>query len=315
MSATPAAALDRGGLYAAIGAYIIWGVFPVYWHFLKHVPSLEIIAHRVIWCAAFVLGGLLLWQGPRRIRKALAAPRVLPLMLASASLISVNWGLYIWAVTHGHVVESSLGYFINPLVNVALAVLVLGERLNPRQWTAVALAAAGVLWLTVQLGQLPWIALSLALSFACYGLIRRFAQVEAVMGLGVESGLLLLPALGVLLWMWTLPGTVEVPLPALSGLDLGLLVLGGGLTALPLIGFAYGARRIPYSLVGVLQYISPTLQLICGVWVFGEPFTSAQAVGFGLIWAGLAVYAVDGVWRARRPVPVTAVAEACEASR
>jgi chloramphenicol-sensitive protein RarD len=297
-AAVQAATLDRGGLSAAIGAYVLWGVFPLYWFYLKHVPSLQIIAHRVIWCALFVIGWLLLQSGLAGFRRALSTPRVLPLLIASSVLISVNWGLYIWAVTNGHVVQSSLGYFINPLVNVALGVLVFRERLNPRQWSSVSLAALGVLWLTVQQGELPWIALSLALSFACYGLIRKVAAVESVQGLGIESAFLLLPAL--LVVALGLGADSAHTAWQLTGSDWILLIIGGGLTALPLIGFAYGARRIPYSLMGVLQYLSPTLQLICGVWLLGEAFTQAQAVGFGLIWLALLVYAADGIWRSRR---------------
>jgi chloramphenicol-sensitive protein RarD len=303
LNGSDAGPLDRGGLSAALGAYVLWGVFPLYWFFLKHLPALQIIAHRVIWCALFVIGWLLLKSGAEGFRRALATPRVLPLLLASSVLITVNWGLYIWAVTNGHVVQSSLGYFINPLVNVALGVVVFGERLNPRQWTSVGLAAAGVLWLTVQQGGLPWIALSLALSFACYGLIRKVAAVESVQGLGIESAFLLLPALLVVAFAWGADAAHTAW--QLTGREWVLLIIGGGLTALPLIGFAYGARRIPYSLMGVLQYLSPTLQLICGVLLLGEPFTATQALGFSLIWLALLVYAGDGIWRARQRVLVT----------
>lgn len=304
--------LDRGGLWAAIFAYALWGVFPLYWQLLKHVPALEIISHRVIWCAIFVVGWLLLLDRGRGFRTALATPRVLPMLLASSVLISANWGLYIWAVTHGHVVDSSLGYFINPLVNVALGVLVLGERLNPRQWTAVALAALGVAWLTWQLGHPPWIALSLALTFGAYGLIRKLAAVESVQGLGLESGILFLPALLLLLVGTQWSGFVGL---AHAPSDWLLLIFGGALTALPLIGFAYGARRIPFTMIGVLQYISPSLQLLCGVWLLHEPFTRTQLVGFSLIWAGLLVYALDGWWRARHPVVVTPELDTADACR
>lgn len=304
--------LDRGGLWAAIFAYALWGVFPLYWQLLKQVPALEIIAHRVIWCALFVIGWLLLLDRGRGFRTALATPRVLPMLLASSVLISANWGLYIWAVTHGHVVDSSLGYFINPLVNVALGVLVLGERLNPRQWTAVALAALGVAWLTWQLGHPPWIALSLALTFGAYGLIRKLAAVESVQGLGLESGILFVPALLLLLVGTHWSGFVGL---AHAPVDWLLLIVGGALTALPLIGFAYGARRIPFTMIGVLQYISPSLQLLCGVWLLHEPFTRTQLVGFSLIWAGLLVYALDGWWRARHPVVVTPELDTADACR
>jgi len=287
--------LDRQGLAAAVVAYVIWGVFPLYWYLLRHVPALEIMAHRIVWCALFVAGWLFLSQGRGWLRASLR-PGVGRMLLVSSVLISGNWGLYIWAVTHGHVVESSLGYFINPLVNVLLGVLVLRERLNGAQWTAVAVAGAGVLWLTVQLGQPPWIALALAFSFAFYGLIRKVAHVDAVPGLAIESLLMLLPALGLLGWMHA-HGEARF-LGGQPGSDV-LLVIGGVMTALPLIGFAFGARRIPYSTIGILQYIAPSLQLICGVWLLDEPFSGAQAVGFGCIWLALLIYAGDGLRRLR----------------
>lgn len=309
--------MDRGffqGFWAVFGAFVIWGLFPLYWHQLHQVPALQIVAHRVVWCGVLVVGWLLLRQGAGWLRQALARPRV-PLMLgASSLLISINWGLYIWAVNNGHVVESSLGYFINPLVNVLLGVLLLHEKLNAAQRLAVASAAAGVAWLTWQLGALPWIALALALSFGSYGLIRKIAAVEAIPGLGVESVFLFLPALAYLLWTHGQGQGAFGHLPLL--LDL-MLVAGGAMTAIPLIWFAYGARRIPYSLVGIIQYVGPTLQLLTGVFLFGEAFSRVQAVGFGLIWAALAIYAGDGLWRSRRrrpllPVPPAAAAITAE---
>jgi chloramphenicol-sensitive protein RarD len=291
-----AAPVDRRGLLAAIAAYVMWGVFPLYWYLLKDVPSLQIISHRVIWCGVFVGGWLLLRDGPGWLQRALAAPRVAPLLVVSGILIGANWGVYIWAVTHGRVVDASLGYFINPLVSVLLGVLVLRERLDPAQWAAVGLAALGVAWLTFRHGELPWISLWLAASFGVYGLIRKVAAVDAMPGLAIESGVLLLPALGWLLWAESRGDGAFLHGGATRDL---LLVFGGALTALPLLGFAYGARRIPYSLVGLLQYLSPSLQLLIGVTLLGEPFVRAQAVGFGLIWLGLLLYALDGWRRAR----------------
>lgn len=293
---------DRRGLAAAIGAYAMWGLFPLYWYQLKMVPAVETVAHRVVWCAVFVFGWLALRPGQGELRRALAAPRVLVLLIASSTLISVNWGIYIWAVTHGRVLDASLGYFINPLANVLVGVLLLRERLSAPQWGAVALAALGVAWLTFRHGELPWVALALAASFCLYGLIRKVVAVGAVPGLAIESLLLLLPALAWLGWS-------EVRGEGAFGHGGGrpelLLVIGGALTALPLIGFAYGARRLPYSLLGLLQYLSPTLQLLCGL-LLGEAFTRDKMIGFACIWLGLAIYAVDG-WRgARSVVPGTA---------
>lgn len=312
MHASPAP-LDRSGLAATIAAFLLWGVIPLYWHLLKSVPSLEIIAHRIVWCSVFVLAWLFWSQGHRWWRDVLARPGVAGWLVLSSVLIAANWGLYIWAVNAGHVVETSLGYFINPLVNVLLAVLFLRERLNPVQWTAIALATAGVLWLTLHHDGLPWIALCLATSFAFYGLIRKLVAVDAVPGLAIESAYLLLPALAVLGWLAS-HGMLHL---GHDGLDIDLLlIVGGSLTALPLIGFAYGARRIPYSLVGLLQYIAPTLQLLLGVWVFKEPFDRDQLIGFAGIWAALAIYATDGLLRARRREPAlpAVVAEAATCS-
>ena len=291
--------IDRRGLAAAVSAYLIWGVFPLYWALLGHLPALEIIAHRVLWCAVSVSLWLFWSEGRSWLRRALAGRRVGRLLIASSLLISVNWGVYIWAVTNGRVVDASLGYFSNPLLSVALGVGVLGERLNRVQWSAVTLAAVGVLWLTLSQGALPWIALVLASSFAVYGLIRKQVAVEAVPGVAIESLILTPVALGWLLWLAAAQrGSF---LAGSAGQDV-LLVVGGVLTALPLIGFAYGARRIPYSLVGILQYISPTLQLLSGVLLLGEPFGSDRAIGFGCIWLALAVYAQDG-WRRRAKAP------------
>lgn len=295
-----ATALDRRGVAAAVSAYLMWGFFPLYWVLLKQVPALQIIAHRILWCGVFVVGWLLLRDGRSWLRTALSGHRVGWMLLASSVLISVNWGLYIWAVTNGHVVEASLGYFINPLISVLLGVLVFHERLNPSQWAAVAIAFGGVLWLALIHGDPPWIALSLAVSFGLYGMIRKLAAVDALPGLAIESLLLFAPALGWLLWAsWQDSAVFGQGLWTQDA----MLIVGGALTALPLIGFAYGARRIPYSLVGILQYIAPTIQLLCGVLILGEAFSGSQAIGFGCIWLALAVYAIDGWQRSRSASP------------
>ena len=298
---TPAP-LDRRGLWVAAGSFVLWGVMPLYWHLLKAVPSLQIIAHRIVWSTLLVVGWLLWKYGRAWMRETLAQPRAAWMLALSGSLIAFNWGLYIWAVNAGHVVETSLGYFINPLLNVVLGVVVLHERLNRVQWTSVAIATGGVLWLTVHYGSCPWIALALAGSFGAYGLIRKLVAVPPVRGLGIESLYLVLPALALLFW-----GESHGQGGFAGGwgwrVD-ALLVLGGALTALPLIGFADAVRRIPYSVVGLMQYIAPTLQLLCGVLVLGEDFGSERAIGFTLIWIALALYAGEGLLRARRnPLP------------
>jgi chloramphenicol-sensitive protein RarD len=298
-TSTPAAPRpsDRSGLAAAVGAFLIWGLFPLYLKPLSDVPALQILAHRIAWCCLLVFAWLA-WRGELgAVRRALADPGTRLRLVASASLISVNWLVYVWAVTNGQVVEASLGYFINPLLNVVLGVLVLKERLNRAQWIAVTLAALGVAYLTAFAGRPPWIALVLAASFGTYGLIRKMAAVESVPGLAAETLLLAPFAVGWLLWCEA-QGSGAFG-HASAGVN--ALLLGSGLaTALPLALFAYGARLIRYSTIGLLQYVGPTLQFLIGVLVFGEPFPRARAVGFVLIWLGLVFYAADSLWRSRR---------------
>jgi chloramphenicol-sensitive protein RarD len=288
----------RSGLWIAAASFVLWGLMPLYWHLLKVVPSLQIVMHRIVWSALLVAAWLAWKQGRGWLRTALVRPRAAWMLALSGTLIACNWGLYIWAVNAGHVVESSLGYFINPLVSVLFGVVFLHERLNRAQWLSVALAATGVAWLTWQYGQPPWIAIGLALSFALYGLIRKLVAVDAVSGLGVESVYLFLPALVVLLWSET-HGSGHFA----SGWGLGvdaLLIFGGALTALPLIGFAFAVRRVPLSVVGLMQYIAPTIQFLLGVLFFGEAFNRDRATGFVFIWVALAIFAIDGLMRARR---------------
>jgi len=297
------AGLDRRGLLIAIGSFLLWGVMPLWWHMLKDVLSLQIVLHRIAW-SAVIVGAYLTWkQGRGWLRVALAKPRVWWMLALSGLLIGFNWGLYIWAVNAGHVVESSLGYFINPLLNVLLGVVLLRERLGRVQWVSVAIATVGVAWLTLRFGQLPWIALALAASFALYGLIRKVASVESIPGLGVEGAYLLLPAVALLAWS-ALHGQGGFFVPQSAG-GYGawtsvLLIVSGALTALPLVGFAYAVRRVPLSVVGLLQYVAPTMQFLIGVFVFHEAFDRDRAIGFACIWIALAIFAIDGLLRARR---------------
>jgi chloramphenicol-sensitive protein RarD len=301
---------DRRGLFAAIAAFATWGLLPLYLHLLAAVPVMQIMTQRVAWCCVFVFAWLMVRGELRHVRTAMADPQRLLRLLLSALLITVNWLTYVWAVGNHHVVESSLGYFINPLVSVLLGVLFLSERLNPRQWTSVGLAALGVAWLTWQVGHLPWIALTLAISFGLYGFVRKQVAVDAVAGLAIET-LLILPF--ALAWLgfeaWR-----GASVFGHTGLATdGLLIASGLVTAVPLVLFAFGVRRVPLSTIGLLQYFAPSLQLLTALFVFDEPFSQAQAIGFGLIWLGLAVYAIDGLWRGRLPRPVASVA-AAEAS-
>jgi chloramphenicol-sensitive protein RarD len=286
----------RAGLLAALGAFLLWGLFPLYLRAISSVPPLQVIAHRIVWCSLFVVIWLALRRELPAVRAAFATRAVVTRLAASAVLISINWLVYVWAVGHGHVVDASLGYFINPLVSVLLGVVVLRERLNPAQMVAVGMAATGVLYLTIVLGRLPWIALSLAFSFGLYGLIRKVVAVEAVPGMAVET-LLLTPLAGIyLLWV----GMQGIGAFGHSTVTIdALLVVSGLATAVPLSLFSFGARRIPLSTIGLIQYVGPTLQLLLGVTVFAEPFPAVRAGGFVLIWLALAVYAADGLLRSR----------------
>jgi chloramphenicol-sensitive protein RarD len=271
---------------------------PLYWHLLKSVPSLQIVAHRVVWSALLVFAWLLFKHGRGWLRETLAAPRIAWMLALSGVLIGFNWGLYIWAVNAGHVVETALGYFINPLLNVVIGVLFLRERLRPVQWVSVAIAACGVLWLTLRYGSFPWIALLLAASFALYGLIRKLAAVAPIRGLGIESAYLVLPALALLLWGESngQGGFFDEWGIAVDA----LLVFAGVLTALPLIGFAFAVQRVTLSVVGVMQYIAPTLQFLIGVLVFREAFDTDRAIGFVFIWIALVLFAGEGLLRSWR---------------
>ncbi len=293
----PTSSLDLRGLASAAGAFFIWGLLPLYLKALERVPVLQVTAHRLVWGCLFALGWLLLRRELSGVREALSTPGVRWRLVTSAALISANWTTYIYGIATERVVETSLGYFINPLLNVVLGVVVLRERLNPVQWTAVAIAAAGVSYLTWSAGHPPWIALTLAFTFGLYGLVRKVVRVDALAGFASETLLLLPIGLAYLIWC-EIAGRGTLGHEGFT-MDF-LLILGGPLTAIPLVLFAFGARRIPYSTVGLLQYIGPTMQLLLAVLVFREPFAGPRVIGFSLIWTALAIYAADGVWRARR---------------
>jgi chloramphenicol-sensitive protein RarD len=287
--------MNAGIAYATL-AFVMWGLFPLYFRQIAAVPPLEVVLHRSVWSLLFVLLLLAVLRRFGWLKPLLREPRRLGTFALSALLLSGNWLVYVYAVQSGQVVEASLGYFINPIVSVLLGVLVLHERLNRVQWAAVALAAAGVLWLTVLHGRLPWIALVLAVSFGLYGLMRKTASLGALEGLALETLLLAPLVVPALLW-WTLRGH-----GAMAQGDVALdawLVIGGPLTALPLLLFAAGARRLPLATVGLLQYLSPTIQLALGVWVFHEPFDATRLAGFAFIWAALLLYSLDGLRRSR----------------
>lgn len=287
----------KDGLAPTAAAFAIWGAFPLYFHLLRQVSALQVTAHRVLWSCVFVIALIGVKGELGTIRTALRDRGVLWRLALSAGLITTNWLVYVYGVLSGRVVETSLGYFIGPLVNVLLGVVVLSEKLTPAQWTAVGLAGMGVAYLTVLAGGLPWIALSLALLFAVYGLIRKMVRIESLPGLAIESLLIAPAAAGYLLWC-ELAGTGAMGRAA-AGID-ALLIASGPLSAGALFLFAYGTRRIAYSTVGLLQYIAPTLQFVCGVFVLHEPFDRARAAGFTIIWAALLIYACEGVRLSRR---------------
>ncbi|WP_189532812.1 EamA family transporter RarD [Paludibacterium paludis] len=299
MQASPKDGGASAGALYAVGAYLCWGLFPLYWKPLHGIPAFEILCHRVFWSALFVAALLVATRGAGPLLASLRDPRRVGVFALSSLMLSANWMLYIWAVNSGHVVESSLGYFINPLFNVFLGRMVLGERLGRVQAVSVALAAVGVIWLTVRLGQVPWIALALAASFGLYGLLRKRAPLPSLQGLALETFLMLPVAAGVLLWCEAsgIGHFGHVSLPE------NLLLAGAGVvTAVPLLMFAAAARRLTLTSLGLVQYISPTMQLLLGVLLFGEPFGGDRLAGFAFIWAGLLLYSGHSLLRfARRP--------------
>jgi chloramphenicol-sensitive protein RarD len=293
--------MRSGIIYAAL-AFFCWGLFPIYFHALGEVPPLQILAHRMLWSLAFLLILLLLrrdWKWLKVVRQ----PRVFFSFVLSALLLSANWLVYIWSVMNHHVIEASLGYFINPLVNIVLGYLILKERMRPLQWAAIGVAALGVAWLTWQAGTVPWIALFLALSFGGYGLLRKTAALGPLEGLSFETIVLFPLAAGYVIWL-TVHGQ-NVFINTASDTTRWLLIMAGPLTAIPLLLFATGARKIPLSILGLLQYLSPTLQFLLGVWLFKEAFSADRLVGFVLIWSALALFAGEGLLR-RQPVAARA---------
>ncbi len=291
--------MNSGVLYAAL-AYTAWGLFPVFFKQLGNVNAFEVVLHRMVWSLVFLMAVLAVLRRWAWLREVAHQPRVLAAFGLSAVLLSANWSVYVWAVQNAQVVDASLGYFILPLVNVAFGFAFLQERPRPVQWLAVAMAAAGVVWLTLQAGRLPWVALVLAATFGVYGLLRKVATLGALEGLTLETLLLAPVAVGLLAW-WAWHG--QGALVQANASTLGWLLLAGPLTAIPLLLFAAGARRIPMATLGILQYISPSLQMLLGVWLYGEAFDPARALGFYLIWLALVVYSLDGLWRSRRPLP------------
>jgi len=284
--------LKKGILYA-LGAYITWGLFPFYWKLLAGVPALQLVGHRILWSFITLIGILLMARQWKGIQKALNR-RVLIIYSVAAVLIAINWLTYVWAVGQGFIIETSLGYFISPLLSVLLGVIFLRERLRPLQWLPIGLATLGVLYLTLAYGSLPWVALTLAVSFGFYGLVKKNAPLDSLPGLTMETGILFLPALGFLLYSeFSGTGAFLHITPLLN-----LMLLGAGpVTILPLLLFASAAKRIPLTMIGVLQYVNPTIQFLLGTFVYKEPFDHHRLIGFGIVWLALILFALEGFLR------------------
>jgi chloramphenicol-sensitive protein RarD len=283
--------MDKKGVLYAFCGYFIWGVVPIYWKTLKHVPATQLIGHRIVW--SFILLALMLLSTRKWTEfRALARGRKIFLIyLVAAILVGANWLIYVWAVNSGYILEASLGYFINPLLSVLLGVLFLRERLRFFQWISIGVAAVGVVYLTARHGHVPWIALGLAFTFGFYGLVKKTAPLGSVYGLTLESGILFLPGLVFLAYQdWIGHGAFLH-----TGFRSDLLMAGAGLiTTVPLLSFVSAARRIPLTGLGVLHYITPTCQFLLGLLVYGEAFDRSRAIGYGIVWMGLIIYCVEG---------------------
>jgi chloramphenicol-sensitive protein RarD len=287
----------KKGYLAAFSAYLFWGFSPIYWKIVASVPPIEVLAMRIVWAIPFLYIVLAFrrdfsviktfWKNPWKYKEYLLSP----------FLLGINWLVWIWAVSNGYVVDASLGYFINPLINVVMGVLLLHEHLRRIQWVSLALALVGVLYLTLSYGQFPWIALTLACTFALYGFIRKTAALGAVNGLTVEISVLLLPSTLLLLYLGDIGNLT------LLNLDMEMhlwLSLAGAITVFPLSVFAYGARKIPYSTLGFIQYIAPTFQFLLGVYLFKEDFSTDKLIGFSFIWLALIVYSFENLYFHRK---------------
>jgi len=291
--------MNTGILYA-LGAYILWGLFPIYWKWLHHVPAIELIGHRIGW--SFILLMIVIFASKQwtKLRSTLTW-RVLGVYLVAGVLLSFNWLIYVWGVNSEHVVETSLGYFINPLFSVLLGMIFLKERLRALQWVPIGLAASGVIYLTWTYGSLPWIALSLAFSFGLYGLVKKKSPLGSLYGLTLETGLVFIPALGYLIYVESIGQGAF----GHTGVVSDLLMIGAGVvTTIPLLMFASATKRIPLTMVGIMQYIAPTLQFLLGVLIYKEPFSTTSLIGFSMVWIALIVFWVEGVFarKARKPI-------------
>lgn len=291
--------MDKKGILCALGAYIFWGLFPIYWKQLQNIFALQLIGHRIVWSFILLFLAILITRKWKNFLAAFTA-KIVRIYLLAAVLIAVNWLVYVWAVNAGYIVETSLGYYINPLFSVLLGVIFLGERLRPAQWIPIGLAGIGVAYLTYSYGSLPWIALTLAFSFGLYGLVKKTAPLSSFYGLTLETGLLFIPALIYLIYSDAVGHGAFLH----SGKKADFFMIGAGVvTTFPLLLFATAARRLPLSVLGVLQYINPTMQFIIGVFLFKESFTHNRLIGFCLVWTALVLFWMEGVYRRRKISP------------
>lgn len=297
---------NKGILYG-IGAYVLWGFFPIYWKFLHPVPALQVIGHRIGWSFVILIVYVLATKQWQSFRAAAFIPKTMLIYGLAAILLSINWLIYVWGVNAGFIVETSLGYFINPLFSVLLGVIFLKERLRPLQWLPVVIAAVGVVYLTSAYGRLPWIALSLAFSFGLYGLVKKLAPLGSLYGLTLETGILFPAALIFLTFVQVTGGGAFLH----DGTTVDLFLIGTGIvTTIPLLMFASAAREIPLSMIGILQYVAPTLQFLIGVFLYKEPFDRSHLIGFGIIWVALIIFWVENYMSHRTPAePIAELGE------
>lgn len=287
------------GIWNGLAAYALWGFFPIYWKLLQQVPALQVIGHRIGWSFLLLIAVILFTNQWEAFRSAAFSPKVIAMYALAGVLLTINWLVYVWGVNSGFIVETSLGYFINPLISVLLGVLFLRERLRLAQWIPIGLAAAGVLYLTMTYGRLPWIALSLAFSFGIYGLVKKLAPLGSLYGLTLETALVFPAALIYLVFVES-TGTGSF---LHHGLLMDILLIGTGVvTSIPLLMFASAARQIPLTMVGVLQYIAPTIQFLIGVFLYHEPFDQSRLLGFSLVWLALIIFWVENYLAKRVPV-------------
>ena len=287
------------GILNGLAAYALWGFFPIYWKFLHQVPALQVIGHRISWSFVLLIVIIFATRQWKDFRTAALTPKVIGIYSIAAVLLTVNWLVYVWGVNAGFIVETSLGYFINPLLSVLLGVIFLRERLRPTQWIPVGIAALGVIYLTVIYGRLPWIALSLAFSFGFYGFVKKLAPLGSLYGLTLETGIVFPIAL-IYLLIVELNGTGAF---AHEGTSITLLLIGAGaVTTIPLLMFASAAREIPLTVVGLLQYIAPTIQFLIGIFIYREPFDQSHLIGFGIVWVALIIFWVENLRAYRVPV-------------